>query len=214
MTIPYSETFSTSAMNRVFDDKTASYKFYWFLSLLDMHVKEKRDEMLALEVAARMVAYAWYPIEYFHLLFGKGDQMEDVIKNVSFLTKITVDDKLEDKKNIISDFVFSNKQVKDEVKKLLKYVPYRFLSPWLQTSNDSAIKSMSQSFTNDCLYSLTESGVKLLVTINPKWSLYLKTNYDVLRELLCGISRYFYKQKIPMYPILQENLYVQKKGKH
>ena len=75
-----------------------------------MHVKEKRDEMLALEVAARMVAYAWYPIEYFHLLFGKGDQMEDVIKNVSFLTKITVDDKLEDKKNIISDFVFSNKQ--------------------------------------------------------------------------------------------------------
>ena len=83
MTIPYSETFSTSAMNRVFDDKTASYKFYWFLSLLDMHVKEKRDEMLALEVAARMVAYAWYPIEYFHLLFGKGDQMEDVIKNIS-----------------------------------------------------------------------------------------------------------------------------------
>ena len=200
MTIPYSETFSTSAMNRVFDDKTASYKFYWFLSLLDMHVKEKRDEMLALEVAARMVAYAWYPIEYFHLLFGKGDQMEDVIKNVSFLTKITVDDKLEDKKNIISDFVFSNKQVKDEVKKLLKYVPYRFLSPWLQTSNDSAIKSMSQSFTNDCLYSLTESGVKLLVTINPKWSLYLKTNYDVLREFALWNLTLFLQAKNPNVP--------------
>lgn len=58
MTIPQSETLSTSAMNRVFDDTTATYKFYWLLSLLDMYVKEQKEEILALEVASRMVAYA------------------------------------------------------------------------------------------------------------------------------------------------------------
>ena len=52
------ERLSTSAMNRVFDTTTATYKFYWLLALLDMHVKEQMDEMLALDVAARMVAYA------------------------------------------------------------------------------------------------------------------------------------------------------------
>ena len=61
MTIPQTEGLSTSAMNRVFDTTTATYKFYWLLALLDMHVKEQKDEMLALDVAARMVAYAWYP---------------------------------------------------------------------------------------------------------------------------------------------------------
>ena len=79
MPLPQSEELSTSAMNRVFDDTTATYKFYWLLALLDMHVKEQLDEMLALKVAARMVAYAWYPIEYFNLSFGKGDSMETII---------------------------------------------------------------------------------------------------------------------------------------
>ena len=65
MTIPQSDTISTSAMNRVFDTTTATYKFYWLLALLDMHAKEQMDEMLALDVAARMVAYAWYPTQYF-----------------------------------------------------------------------------------------------------------------------------------------------------
>lgn len=65
MTIPQSDSLSTSIMNRVFDTTTATYKFYWLLSLLDMHVKEQKETMRALDVASRMVAYAWYPIEYF-----------------------------------------------------------------------------------------------------------------------------------------------------
>ena len=135
MTLPQSEELSTSAMNRVFDDTTATYKFYWLLALLDMHIKEQLNEMLALKVAARMVAYAWYPIEYFNLSFGKGDSMETIIPKVAGLTGITVDDKLEDKNNVITDAVFTNRQVKNEVKKLIKNVPFWFLSPWIRTSD-------------------------------------------------------------------------------
>ena len=85
--IPKSETLSTSAMNRVFDSTTATYKFYWLLSLLDMHVKEQKEMMLALDVASRMVAYAWYPIEYFKLSFGKGDSMSQIIPDVAWGTR-------------------------------------------------------------------------------------------------------------------------------
>ena len=75
MQVPHSDILSTSTMNRVCDNTVATYKFYWLLSLLDMHVKEQRAEMLALDVASRMVSYAWYPVEYFRLSFDKGDVM-------------------------------------------------------------------------------------------------------------------------------------------
>lgn len=54
MQIPQSDILSTNAMNRVFDTTTATYKFYWLLALQDMYVKEQKDEMRALNVAARM----------------------------------------------------------------------------------------------------------------------------------------------------------------
>ena len=65
--IPQAEGLATGTMNRIFDNTAATYKFYWLLSLLDMHVRERQTVMPALDVAARMVAYAWYPVEYFRL---------------------------------------------------------------------------------------------------------------------------------------------------
>lgn len=62
-----------------------------------MYVKEQKDEM-RLSMAARMVAYAWYPTQYFRLSFGKGDSMSKIIPDVALLTGITVDDRPEDKR--------------------------------------------------------------------------------------------------------------------
>lgn len=200
MTLPQSEELSTSAMNRVFDDTTATYKFYWLLALLDMHVKEQLDEMLALKVAARMVAYAWYPIEYFNLSFGKGDSMETIIPKVAELTGITVDDKLEDKNNVITDAVFANRHVKSEVKKLIKNVPFWFQSPWIRTSDPKEMQIRSQSLENNCLYSLSGTGEGLTVRINPSWSHYLKTNYEILRDFAFWNLTLFLQSKNPNVP--------------
>ena len=57
MQIPQSDILSTKAMNRVFADTVATYKFYWFLSILDMHF-HGANSMKTLDVAVRMVAYA------------------------------------------------------------------------------------------------------------------------------------------------------------
>ena len=97
MILPSEGIVDVARLSRIYDNTTATYKFYWLLALLDMHVKEQKDEMLALDVAARMGAYAWYPTQYFRLSFGKGDSMSKIIPDVAQLTGITVDDKLEDK---------------------------------------------------------------------------------------------------------------------
>jgi len=205
MTIPTSNILSTSCMNRVFDSTTATYKFYWFLSLLDMHLQGK-TEMLALDVCARMVAYAWYPIEYFKLSFGIGDSMAIIIPEVARLTGITVDDKLENKDGIIAKAVQEDAQVRKFVKILLRNVPFRFLKPWIDTSNNAELERRSQSLENDCLYSLTGKNESLTLTINPKWSDYLTSNYEVLKSFALWHLAHFVQQKNPNVPNIANKL--------
>ena len=206
MQIPQSDILSTNAMNRVFDTTTATYKFYWLLALLDMHVKEQKDAILALDVAARMVAYAWYPTQYFRLSFGKGDSMSKIIPDVALLTGITVDDRLEDKSDAISNAISENREVKKRVRILLNNVPFRFQKPWIDTTDDYDMQHRSQSFENDCLYSLTGSGEGLTVTINPHWSNYLMTNYEVLRDFALWNLTLFLQSKNPNVPNISGKL--------
>lgn len=193
-------------MNRVFDNTVATYKFYWLLSLLDMHVKEQRDEMLALDVASRMVAYAWYPIEYFRLSFGKGDSMAQIIPEVASLTGITVDDRLNDKADAILIAVHENRLVKNKVKKLLLNVPFWFLTPWIDIRDKQELMIHSQSYVNACPYSLSGGGEELKVTINPQWSQYLKTNYQILRDFTLWNLTLFLQSKNPNVPNISGKL--------
>ncbi len=206
MTIPQSESLSTKAMNRVFDMTTATYKFYWLLSLLDMYVKEHKESMLALDVASRMVAYAWYPIEYFKLSFGRGDSMSQIIPSIAELTGITVDDKLDNKTDAIMQSVADNLNVKRKVKILLNNVPFWFQKPWIDTRDRQVMLERSQSFENGCLYSLSGWGEDLMVTINPMWSDYLQTNYQILRDFTLWNLTLFLQSKNPNVPNISGKL--------
>lgn len=206
MTIPQSKTISTSIMNRVFDKTTATYKFYWMLSLLDMYVKEKREVMFALDVASRMVAYAWYPIEYFRLSFGKGDRMAQIIPKVAGLTGITVDDRLDNKTDLIMQATSENSKVKAEIKILLRNVPFWFQSPWIDTNDEHEMIRRSQTLENDCLYSLSGWGEDLTVTMNPKWSEYLNTNYEILRDFTLWNLTLFLQARNPNVPNISGKL--------
>ena len=193
-------------MNRVFDKTTATYKFYWMLSLLDMYVKEKREVMAALDVASRMVAYAWYPIEYFRLSFGKGDRMAQIIPKVAEFTGITVDDKLDNKTDIIMQATSDNSKVKAEIKILLRNVPFWFQSPWIDTNDEHEMIRRSLTLENDCLYSLSGWGEKLTVTMNPKWSEYLNTNYEILRDFTLWNLTLFLQARNPNVPNISGKL--------
>lgn len=193
-------------MNRVFDTTTATYKFYWLLALLDMYVKEQKTEMRAIDVASRMVAYAWYPIEYFRLEFGKGDSMSQIIPNIAELAGITVDDKLESKTDAIMQAVADNRKVKSNVKILLRNVPFWFQTPWIESNNEREMIERSQQLENDCLYSLSGWGEDLTVTINPKWNQYLQTNYNILRDFTLWNLTLFLQAKNPNVPNISGKL--------
>lgn len=57
-TIPQSDILSTTNLSRVFNNTTATYKFYWFQSLLQMHNEEGAYRMSVWDIVIRMVANA------------------------------------------------------------------------------------------------------------------------------------------------------------
>ena len=67
MDIPQSRTLATRYLNRVFDKTVATYKYYWFLGILDLYVKQGKTRLNVWDIMITMVANAWYPVNYFRL---------------------------------------------------------------------------------------------------------------------------------------------------
>lgn len=71
MELPKDERLDVSRRAAVFADTTNSYKFYWFLAILDSLHENGQPLISMRELSLRMVASVWYPLEYFKLSFGK-----------------------------------------------------------------------------------------------------------------------------------------------
>ena len=79
MQIPLSHTLTTRHLNRVFDNTVATYKYYWFLGILDACVKQDKSRINVWDIMISMVANAWYPVNYFRLSFGKSESLYNAI---------------------------------------------------------------------------------------------------------------------------------------
>jgi hypothetical protein len=79
------------ALSRIFNNTTASYKFLFFLSLMEL-LKENNfsnRKFTYQELTSMMLAYAWYPKKYFRLSFGKQDQIGKLIEKIDIPRKLT-----------------------------------------------------------------------------------------------------------------------------
>ena len=79
MQLPQSNILTTKYLNRVFDKTVATYKYYWFLGILDLCVKHGKTRMNVWDIMITMVANAWYPVIYFRLSFGKSESLYEAI---------------------------------------------------------------------------------------------------------------------------------------
>lgn len=74
----------TQPLQKAFANTTASYKFLWFLAILDL-VKESAPtsfQSLTIstqDICIRMVAKAWIPTQRFKLSFGRFDSITKII---------------------------------------------------------------------------------------------------------------------------------------
>ncbi len=205
MTIPQSEILSTGRMNRIFDNTVATYKFYWFASILDLFVQKGKTRINIWDIMVEMVAKAWYPACFFHISFGKSDSLFDAIGELHSVYQLPANIKTDD----LRTWLHQHRET-THVRSLLRFlpqnVPYRFLRPWIDTSDDKAVVLRSQTYENGCPYSLHKEQGTMWVELNSEWLEYFQANYIVLHDFAYWNLALFLQARNPNVPNIPNKL--------
>ena len=166
MQIPQSHTLTTRHLNRVFDNTVATYKYYWFLGILDLFVKQGKTRINVWEIMISMVANAWYPVNYFRLSFGKSESLYEAILKLQKENDIPINLGIKELTDLLQALT-QRTDIRKQLNFLQMNVPFRFLRPWIDTSDDREMVKRSQTFENDCLYKLEKENGSLWIELNP-----------------------------------------------
>lgn len=205
MQIPQSQILTTRHLNRVFDKTVATYKFYWFLGILDLFVKQGKTKMNVWEIMISMVANAWYPVNYFRLSFGKSESLYEAILALQRENNIPINIGIKDL-IILLQALTQRPEIRKQLNFLQLNVPFRFLRPWIDTSDDREMVKRSQTFENGCLYKLEKENGTLWIELNPIWLTYLKENYDILSSFAYWGLTNFLQVRNPNVPNIPNKL--------
>lgn len=205
MKIPQSDILTTNRLGRIFKSTSATYKFFWFISILQIHVKTDDIKINAWNLAIRMVANAWYPIHYFRLSFGKSDSLFGIVTELQRITKIPIDAKRDVVIRELEERL-DDEQIKGQLNTLLINVPYRFLSPWITYVSDGDTIRRSQILQNGCLYSLHKEEDDFFIELNPAWNDYLHNHYGILMDFAYWNLTLFLQVRNPNVPNIPNKL--------
>jgi 5-methylcytosine-specific restriction endonuclease McrA len=176
----------------IFDNTTNSYKFYWFLAIMDC-VKENRPPVIPVDhLVARMIAAAWYPIHYFRLSFGKQDQLGPLVLSIGSELRLPQDASQSEVAAAVRGYTRNSiSSLARAVASLKTYVPYRFQRPFFDSQlrgtvdwkvNRLVREMAGRAFgdpTTPCLYRYVPVAEGEGIEIHPLWLAYLQTNLPI-----------------------------------
>ncbi|MBK3516665.1 HNH endonuclease domain-containing protein [Carboxylicivirga marina] len=162
----------------VFVNMTASYKAYWFLAILALSFEKQCSEISIYRLCCRMLADAWYPVNFFRINFGFYDQISINNHRIKELLNLDADISKERLINLLENT--DNIEIKKLVSHFNKNVTFRFLSPWIKYQSDAQVERDSQFDDFEGPYSIHRNeGV---IRIKSEWYGYFTENYAILKD--------------------------------
>lgn len=190
---PIDSTVSTRRLSACFNHTSSTYKFYWFLSLLDA-VERQQKEVDKKQLFIGMISNAWYTVNYFNVSFGQQDLIQKTLKAIKDLEHIAID---EPTATILQKLLKSRN---NETRRLLmhfdKQVPHRFLSPWYVRKNKREVYELSQAEIESPIYKLYNDKI----VIPPAWYNYLQKHIRILRDYVYWNLSLFLQVRNPNVP--------------
>ena len=165
-------------LKHAFDKKATSYKYFWFLSILDIYKETHLQNITFKQILVKMVAKAWKYVFMLNGQFPKTDQLPSYLINLLPLTKLKYNSTEAEVEYEINTN-FASLELNSKLNSLLKNVPYRFLSPWIAFTSNDEVKNKSRDSESRCPYKLYDD----CITITKLWRETLISNYNVI-ELL------------------------------
>jgi hypothetical protein len=191
MELPFEPNIDVSKLSVIFNDTTNSYKFYWFLAILNALKKGQNERLDVEDLAMQMMADVWFPLDYYKLSFGKLDGFKKVAEYISGCMAINsspsapgLEHQIRQNLNEVEVLAIQSK-----VKEFLRWVPYRFLRPFFTSElkglkdtnvNGRITKLCNENFATDhrrVMYKFESRSIIL----NENWATYLITHQQVLR---------------------------------
>ncbi|GAA4848878.1 HNH endonuclease domain-containing protein [Algivirga pacifica] len=194
--LPTHESLPVGILSRCFDNTDKSYKFYWFLSILD-HIQDSPEALHISyeELFTRMVSNVWYPLDFYKLSFGKNDAFKKVAEYLS--GRIEIDHRV----NARPLFEQINEGLQQEEYRemyrmmyaiLKANVPYRFQSPFFSAElkgikdhrKNKKIQELAGQYYGigygKVFYRYTERGIEL----DGAWKEYFLQHQPILRGFI------------------------------
>lgn len=198
MNLPFSSHINNQILASVFNYTSATYKFYWFLAIID-EVELGNQQIMKENLFARMISNAWFPINFFKLSFGSQDKIAEIISELANILPVKLND---DKDRVYRLIINSND---NSIKKMLfhldKNVPHKFLSPWLKGSKGEVYEK-SQKDSNTSIYQLHKKEI----VVNNNWFDYIQRNSKVLKDFTYWNLAIFLQSRNPLIPDILNKL--------
>lgn len=195
--LPKQSNLNISKFSNLFSNTATSYKYLFFRAIL-AYLKEtnfKKTDYSFALLESKMLEIAEYPIKIYRLNFGNDDRVARKLHN------------------------------KFEKIDLLKFVPYRLLSPFFTeqikglnaVATHKKIEHLSQEFESPSIYKITENSI----SIKAEWLAYFQENFAIIEAWsLWHWANYLQKKNPNVLAILNklqkpsERLSIQKQTKY
>jgi hypothetical protein len=216
--LPPSSRLPIPALAASFEQVTNSYKFYWFLAILDQVREAQVRFMLRDALLARMVASVWYPTNYFRLSFGKQDRLGNVVTRLGEHAGLPIDSPSTRVIQTALAHLAQQDHVGREILSLANFVPYRFLRPFfaqtLRGASDWEVNRRIVTLAETafhrpqtpCLYRFVDTS-EPGIEIHPDWFEYLRQHLMILTGFcLWHLVNYLQKNN-PHVPNISRKLF-------
>lgn len=183
MQIPQSEKVNTASLARLFDNKSESYKLFWFKAILH-EVSQGRNEIPFRDLIQRMIVDAWYMVSEYKLNLGPADTLEKAVLYIAGKEDFLPTEKEE----VLLGYLQTSedRQLKEYMRILSLNVPYRLQAPLMQ-SPESKIWYKTAAITDyinaqtGMMYSIFRNGtLDSRIIITSTWMEYLRNNMGIL----------------------------------
>lgn len=193
--LPESERVNVSILAQLFNNTTNSYKYLFFLSLLDILKRRNFDVLSPIsftELVVEILANAWFPHTYFKLSFGTQDKITEKLDELNLVITEPIL-KFQDPDKKLLRKTIQSQAYDDLIGYLVKYVPFRLIRPFF-TSETKGLKDVE---VNQSVLDLANHNFELAkplyhfdadlvkdckgIEISQEWADYIEENFAVIK---------------------------------
>lgn len=164
-------------LDKLFDKKTTSYKYFWFMAIISLAKERESLEISYKDIVIRIAALAWPIVLDYRIDLGMSDMLPKYLNDIMWKTPLIERSTGKTVEAYLSQH-YDSKGIRTILEPLLKNVPYRLLSPWIPFTTNEEVMEKSNSKEYSCLYAIRDEKIVL----NKEWWKYIRVRYSKISE--------------------------------